>query len=100
MEEEEAAAAVSRIVIGSCNSQHFPHQPFWPVILSRDPTAFVWAGDAVYADDRTEGTFPHRRVLDATPEYLGELLRRQKKEPGYEALLKSGIGIFGAVDDH
>jgi len=99
-EEEEATAAVSRIVIGSCNSQHFRHQPFWPVILSRDPTAFVWAGDAVYADDRTEGKFPHRKVLDATPEYLGELLRKQRKEPGYEALLNSGIGIFGAVDDH
>ena len=41
----------SSIVFGSCNSQHY-EQPFWKVIKKRNPTAFVWTGDAVYADDR------------------------------------------------
>ncbi|KAL3934401.1 MAG: hypothetical protein SGBAC_009875 [Bacillariaceae sp.] len=88
--------AVSRIIIGSCNSQHHQHQPFWPIIQSRNPTSFVWAGDAVYADDRKEG----KRILDASPNYLRHLLQEQRNEPGYKSLLESGVEIFGTVDDH
>ena len=42
----------SRIIFGSCNSQLHKEQPLWPVIESRNATAFIWGGDAVYADDR------------------------------------------------
>lgn len=41
----------SRIIFGSCNSQYY-EQPFWKIIRERNPIAFVWAGDAVYADDQ------------------------------------------------
>ena len=41
----------SRILFGSCNSQYH-EQPLWPNIISRNAAAFVWCGDAVYADDR------------------------------------------------
>ena len=73
----------------------------WSVIRSRNATAFVWAGDAVYADDRIEGTFPTRKKhLGADPEYLRQLLDLQRNQPGYKALLESNINIFGTVDDH
>ena len=42
----------SRLIFGSCNSQLHKEQPLWQVIESRNATAFIWGGDAVYADDR------------------------------------------------
>ncbi|CAJ1946225.1 unnamed protein product [Cylindrotheca closterium] len=87
---------VSRIILGSCNSQHHEHQPLWPVVQSRNPTSFVWAGDAVYADDRKV----EKQILDASPEYLKHLLQEQRNEPGYKSLLESGVEIFGTIDDH
>ena len=41
----------SRILFGSCSSQHHD-QPLWSNIISRNAAAFVWCGDAIYADDR------------------------------------------------
>ena len=38
-----------RIAIGSCSHPSLP-QPLWPIIASRNPASFVWAGDAIYAD--------------------------------------------------
>ena len=38
----------SRIGIGSCNSQNLT-QPLWNVLSQRNLSAFVWAGDAIYA---------------------------------------------------
>jgi alkaline phosphatase D len=87
----------SRIIFGSCSSQHY-EQPFWSVIKDRQPTAFVWAGDAVYADDRREND---GHILDATPDYLHQLFEQQRQVPGYEALVKdTDIDIFGTIDDH
>jgi hypothetical protein len=40
-----------RIAFGSCNEQDLQNN-LWPIIESRQPTAFVWGGDAIYA-----GTF-------------------------------------------
>jgi hypothetical protein len=37
-----------RIAIGSCNNQNLT-QPLWDVLISRQPIAFVWAGDSIYA---------------------------------------------------
>jgi hypothetical protein len=48
--EKRAPDGKSRILFGSCNSQEYP-QPLWPVIASRNATAFVWAGDAIYAGE-------------------------------------------------
>jgi hypothetical protein len=91
---------VSRISFGSCTSQHHEKQPFWPVIQRRNNTAFVWAGDAVYADDRLIRRFPKKEMLDATPDYLNRLLTEQRNFPGYKALLDSNISILGTIDDH
>ena len=38
----------SRIGFGSCNSQELD-QPLWPILSSRNISAFVWGGDAIYA---------------------------------------------------
>eukprot|EP00980_Cylindrotheca_fusiformis_P007373 scaffold1525_cov142-Cylindrotheca_fusiformis.AAC.173 len=91
---------VSRIAFGSCTSQHHEEQPFWPVIMSRNVTAFIWGGDAVYADDRLVKRFPKKKLMDATPDYLNKLLTEQRNVPGYKALLESNVSIFGTVDDH
>jgi hypothetical protein len=37
----------SRILFGSCSSQHY-EQKLWPAIIHRNATAFVWGGDAIY----------------------------------------------------
>lgn len=47
-ETRHAPDGKSRILFGSCNSQEYP-QPLWSVMASRNATAFVWAGDAIYA---------------------------------------------------
>ena len=40
----------SRIAFGSCNDQDRPNL-LWPTIVQRNPAAFVWAGDAIYAGE-------------------------------------------------
>lgn len=94
---------MSRIIFGSCTSQHYHHnQPLWPVIQNRNATAFVWGGDAVYADDRMErtGFFGKKRFIEASPDYLRYLLNKQRNVPSYRALLDTNISIFGTIDDH
>lgn len=82
--------STSRILFGSCNSQHHK-QVLWPSILSRNPSAFVWGGDAIYADSH---------VKEATPEITAELYREQKEHVGYKRLLDTKIPILGVLDDH
>jgi hypothetical protein len=55
----------SRIVFGSCNSQYY-EQPFWKTIGDRNPTAFVWTGDAIYADDRSRRSWSNNEDTDFT----------------------------------
>lgn len=38
----------SRIAFGSCNEQDLQNN-MWPIIEKRDPVAFIWGGDAIYA---------------------------------------------------
>jgi len=40
----------NRIAFGACNDQDKQNN-LWAVIESRDPTAFIWGGDAVYAGE-------------------------------------------------
>ncbi|VEU40387.1 unnamed protein product [Pseudo-nitzschia multistriata] len=115
----------SRLIFGSCNSQHY-EQPFWKIIGERNPAAFVWTGDSVYADDRPKQSVGGRELhsgnldsaswwwpslsrvrsrspgyADATPDYLRELYRQQLEVPEYRDLITGGgISIFGALDDH
>jgi hypothetical protein len=90
----------SRLIFGSCSSQHYPEQPLWPVIQQRNATAFVWGGDAVYADDRVSWKGLRRKRLDPTPEYLRTLFQDQRNQPEYKTLLETNISIFGTIDDH
>lgn len=39
---------ISRIAFGACNDQDAKNN-LWPIIESRQPAAFVWGGDAIYA---------------------------------------------------
>lgn len=77
-------------MFASCNSQHH-EQVLWESILSRNPNAFVWGGDAVYADIGRK---------EATPEILAQLYHDQKEHTGYKQLLDTKIPIFGVLDDH
>lgn len=38
----------NRIAFGSCNNQELKNN-FWSIIEARDPAAFIWGGDAIYA---------------------------------------------------
>ena len=93
----------SRILFGSCNSQAYP-QKLWPAVIARNATAFVWAGDAIYADvhfGHDFSSFPPKTVIDhATPERLHELYEAQKQQEGYKTLLEHDTYITGTFDDH
>ena len=88
--------APSRILFASCTSQHH-RQPLWPAIIHRNATAFVWAGDAVYGDDRVRWEGRRRIIEDATPDYLRTLYQKQKLHQGYKTLLDTNISIFGTL---
>lgn len=91
-----------RVLFASCSSQHYK-QVIWPSIISRNASAFVWAGDAVYADDfESSGRWmwPRKKVKIATPQVLRDLYEQQWKDPGYKALLETNISILGTWDDH
>lgn len=45
---QEASSTKSRIAFGSCNDQKMKNN-LWNVIESRNPAAFIWGGDAIYA---------------------------------------------------
>jgi alkaline phosphatase D len=86
-----SAVSSNRIVFASCNSQDFS-QDIWNAIVARDPAAFVWGGDTIYADNK---------VKVATPEIIQRLYQEQLQDQGYRLLLdKNNIPIFGVTDDH
>lgn len=93
-----------RIAFGSCNNQNLTNN-LWDVIAKRDPLAFVWVGDSIYADihlgnDWTK--FPPMPIMSpATPERLRKLYDIQRKNPAYAKFLKqTNATIFGTIDDH
>jgi hypothetical protein len=92
----------SRILFASCSSQHY-EQTLWPAIVERNATAFVWGGDAIYADDFEDlpGSSGEKVVKPATPEVLRDLYQQQLAHPGYKLLLEQNVTILaGAIDDH
>ncbi|KAL3781933.1 hypothetical protein HJC23_011438 [Cyclotella cryptica] len=117
-----------RIAIASCSHPSLP-QPLWPIISSRDPAAFVWAGDAIYADvfagldwrsvglkrvsddnghKRWRFTFPPPSIhQDATPEIIRSWYTQQwEGQSGYREFVEGNNDdgkrplIFGTIDDH
>jgi hypothetical protein len=99
--EQEESYSKSRIAFGSCNDQDVQNN-LWPVIESRKPAAFIWGGDAIYADMYTPtdwSTFPPTSGLQcATPDRLKMLYREQLSVPGYRRLLDQNITVFGIMD--
>ena len=96
--EEEAATAVdsadsrrlTRLAFGACSKQYMP-QPLWEPIARFQPDAWVWAGDAIYKESGGRG---------GVPEQLGAGYAQQLLQPGYAALLRSGVRVHGTWDDH
>eukprot|EP00986_Skeletonema_menzelii_P015669 scaffold12351_cov141-Skeletonema_menzelii.AAC.2 len=94
-----------RLAFGSCSHPALP-QPLWPIISSRKPSAFIWGGDAIYADRyaglnwtavglhrASEGgwtiTFPPPSVhLDATPDIIRGWYEKQLEVEGYRQFLQ------------
>ena len=93
-----------RLAFGSCSHPSLP-QPLWPIITSRHPTAFIWGGDAIYADryaglnwtavglhhhnnDEWKITFPPPSVhLEATPNIIRDWYEKQLNVEGYQQFL-------------
>ena len=91
----------SRIAFGSCNEQD-QQNDFWPIIANRKPAAFIWGGDAIYADvegDIDWTSFPPQTTHTcATPDRLQALYQQQQNNPGYRNLLEQNVTIFGTFD--
>mmetsp|Transcript_25951 Transcript_25951/g.29673 ORF Transcript_25951/g.29673 Transcript_25951/m.29673 type:complete len:535 (-) Transcript_25951:2-1606(-) len=93
-----------RIAFGSCNNQNLTN-PLWNVISERNPAAFVWAGDAIYADinvgyDWTQFP-PKAKHKSATPQSLYHNYEKQKSNPSYlDFLSTTNATVLGTIDDH
>jgi hypothetical protein len=100
--KQEESHSKSRIAFGSCNVQDVQNN-LWPIIESRKPAAFIWGGDAIYADQHIAtdwSTFPPNfsELQCATPDRLKVLYREQLAVPGYRRLLDQNITVFGTFD--
>lgn len=76
---------LERLAFGSCNKQD-QVQSHWSRIADRNPDAWVWMGDAVYADESS----PLERAL---------IYRSLEQNPFYKQFIKQHL-IFGTWDDH
>jgi alkaline phosphatase D len=74
-----------RFTFGSCNDLQKP-QLLWEAIGARNPTAFIWLGDIVYAD--TQDMSRTRKLYDELKAY-----------PAYAALA-ARTRVIGTWDDH
>jgi alkaline phosphatase D len=88
-----AAAAPTRIHIGSCNDPD-EAQPMWAVLARRGGKAFFWDGDIVYGDERDGVTAP------ATAAGLEALYARQRARADYRAYVAGLEVVDGIWDDH
>ena len=98
--EVTAASQVSerttKIAFGSCNKhQKMNATSIWTSIEQTNPNAFIWLGDAVYADTRI--TFEKRKYFGE--KFHAEAYAAVKRFPAYERLAKKAR-IVGTWDDH
>jgi hypothetical protein len=69
----------------------------------RNASAFVWVGDAIYADDFFPQQYPFQKkvVREATPTVLKDLYAKLLLDPGYQALTAPhNFTVLGVFDDH
>lgn len=91
---EELGRADFRLVFGSC-SKHDRPQPLWGSIRGMKADAFLWLGDAVYADVKMD----KGRHVFLGHEYLVDAYKTQLSNPEYKALT-SETRVLGVWDDH
>lgn len=86
----------SRIAFGSCAVQDKP-MPVWSAVVDRDPDAFLFLGDNVYADTGAYKFMPSPRNYEVAYERL-------KKNPDFNKFLVASrareIDVFATWDDH
>ena len=93
---EVTASQETKIAFGSCNKhQKMNATSIWTSIERTHPNAFVWLGDAVYADTRI--TFEKRKYFGE--KFHAEAYAAVKRFPAYERLAKKAR-ILGTWDDH
>jgi hypothetical protein len=92
----------SRILIGSCHSQHYPESNIWNAMTQRNASTMIWAGDTIYGDDfhpsptslgsfskswwskwNTGTTTASTTVRPATPSVLQSLYEQLVDDPRY-----------------
>jgi alkaline phosphatase D len=94
----EPERLLRRIAFGSCNSP-LDTTAVWESVNHRQPDAWIWLGDVVYADSPApEGPTPASRARVAL-DRLPQLYARQLALPGY-TLLRQRARILGTWDDH
>jgi phosphodiesterase/alkaline phosphatase D-like protein len=67
--------------------------------LEREPDVWIWGGDNIYAD-KLVSIFPRVTFEPATLEDLKTSYALQQQEPGYVALLATGVPVVSTWDDH
>ncbi len=82
---EENAAAISKIIYGSCIHQNDP-QPIWKAINAESPDLMVFLGDNIYGDTND------MKVLEAKYQKLGS-------NEGFKQL-KANTPVVATWDDH
>lgn len=73
------------IAFGSCNKQDKP-QPLWKDIIAEQPNLWIWLGDNIYADTKSEAVFEAKYA-------------KQNSNKDYQQL-KANTPIIGTWDDH
>lgn len=74
------------IAFGSCSKQFIANQR-WEDILKHQADIWIWLGDNIYADTHDM-------------DIMKEKYDYQKRDPGYQSLLRSSTRIIGTWDDH
>lgn len=75
-----------KLAFGSCSDQHSPN-PLLIEMAEREPDAFIWLGDIVYADSED-------------PEEIRIAYELLKESGEYQELINRGLPIVGTWDDH
>ena len=71
----------------------------WPNVRNRNATAFVWGGDAIYADKTRVGETNEVGRRLGTPNIFKDHYRQQLAHPEYSKVVEE-MPIFRTIDDH
>lgn len=91
--DEKVEWTMEKMAFGSCNDQD-EAQPLWQDVQDKRPDLFLFLGDNVYADRKVDGKW-----IAPTLEELQDCYEKQKRNPGYEGLVRNTL-VRGMYDDH